>query len=84
MSESAGMVHPMYPFCKFLLAIGTIGYTIGFTLLNGLIAYLAFSATTLIVHNGFELKPKRLTLINNAYQLVLFVAMALVIGVFGA
>ncbi len=58
-------------------------YTVGFALLNGAAAGLALSATTLIVHNGFELKPKKLTLINVAYQLVIFLAMSLVIGLFG-
>lgn len=57
-------------------------YTIGFTLLNGAAAGLALSVTTLIVHNGFELKPKKLTLINAAYQLAIFLAMTLVIGLF--
>ena len=49
-------------------------------LLVGLVAWLAFSATTLLQHNAFELKPPKLTLINCSYQLVLFLAMALVIG----
>ncbi len=46
----------------------------------GVIAWLGFSASTLVQHNSFELKPPRLTLINCAYQLVLFAGMALVIG----
>ncbi|WP_240192501.1 DUF1761 domain-containing protein [Glycomyces sp. YM15] len=29
---------------------------------------------------SFELKPAKLTILNSAYQLVLFLAMALVIG----
>ncbi|MFE3454900.1 DUF1761 domain-containing protein [Nonomuraea sp. NPDC059194] len=49
-------------------------------LLVGLVAWLVFSATTLLQHNAFELKPPKLTLINSSYQLVLFLAMALVIG----
>lgn len=59
-------------------------YSVGFALLNGAVAGLTLSATTLIVHNGFELKPKKLTLINVAYQLAIFLAMTLVIGLFGA
>jgi hypothetical protein len=51
-------------------------------LLTSLIAWLAFSATTLMTHNGFELKSPRLTLLNNSYQLVLFLGMAFVIGLF--
>lgn len=52
-------------------------------LLIGFTAWLAFSATTLVPHNAFELKPAKLTLINNGYQLVLFLSMALVIGLLG-
>jgi hypothetical protein len=50
-------------------------------LLVGLVAWLTFSATTLLQHNAFELKPPKLTLINSSYQLVLFLGMSLVIGV---
>jgi hypothetical protein len=49
-------------------------------LLVGFVAWLTFSATTLLQHNAFELKPPRLTVLNSSYQLVLFLAMALVIG----
>ena len=48
------------------------------------VAWLAFSATTLLTHNAFERKPDRLTRINNGYQLLLFVLIGLVIGIFGA
>ncbi len=41
--------------------------------------WLAFSMTTLLTHNGFELKPLKLTLLNNSYQFVLFAGMALAI-----
>jgi hypothetical protein len=51
-------------------------------LLVGFAAWLTLSASTLLQHNAFELKPAKLTLLNNAYQLVLFLAMALVIGLF--
>lgn len=43
-------------------------------------AWLCFSASTLAQHNGFEMKPTRLTAINIAYQLVLFVGMGLTVG----
>jgi hypothetical protein len=49
-------------------------------LVVGFVAWATLSATTLLQHNAFELKPPKLTLLNNAYQLVLFLAMALVIG----
>lgn len=50
-------------------------------LLVGFGAWLTFSATTLLQHNAFELKPAKLTILNSVYQLVLFLGMALVIGV---
>lgn len=46
----------------------------------GLAAWLGFSLTTLLQHNAFEQKPTRLTVINTAYQLVLFLGMALAVG----
>lgn len=52
-------------------------------LLVAFVTWLAFSATTLATHNAFEQKPQKLTLINNGYQLVLFLVVALIIGWFG-
>lgn len=46
----------------------------------GLVACIGFSLSTLLQHNAFELKPVRLSAINSAYQLVLFLGMALAIG----
>lgn len=46
----------------------------------GLVAWLGFSLSTLAQHNGFEQKPARLTVINSAYQLALFLGMAFTIG----
>ncbi|WP_454792562.1 DUF1761 domain-containing protein [Mycolicibacterium lutetiense] len=46
----------------------------------GVAAWLGFSLSTLVQHNAFELKPTQLTVINSAYQLVLFVGMTLAIG----
>ncbi|MBT2497956.1 DUF1761 domain-containing protein [Agromyces sp. ISL-38] len=48
--------------------------------LVGLVAWATLSATTLLQHNAFELKPPMLTVVNSSYQLVLFLAMSLVIG----
>lgn len=45
--------------------------------------WLGFSLSTLAQHNGFEQKPARLTVVNGAYQLVLFLGMGLVIGLIG-
>lgn len=56
--------------------------SIWLSLLVGLVLWLAFSATTLVTHNAFEQKPPKLTRINNGFQLVLFLSMALVIGFF--
>lgn len=52
-------------------------------LLVGFVMWFGFSAATLLQHNSFELKPVRLTFINSGYQLVLFLGMALVIGLLG-
>jgi hypothetical protein len=52
-------------------------------LLIGSMAWLAFSATTLMTHNAFEQKRQRLTLINGGYQLVLFLIIAFIIGWLG-
>ncbi len=54
--------------------------SVGLALAVGAAAWIAFSASTLVQHNTFEIKPPRLTLINSAYQLVLFLSMALVAG----
>ena len=50
-------------------------------LLIGFAARLSFSATTLGTHNAFELKRQKLTLINNGYQLLLFLSMTLVLQI---
>ncbi|PKV76722.1 DUF1761 domain-containing protein [Nocardia fluminea] len=54
--------------------------SVGMALLVGFAAWLAFSASTLLQHNAFELKPARLTVINSSYQLALYLAMSVVIG----
>jgi hypothetical protein len=54
--------------------------SLGLALLVGFAAWLTFSASTLLQHNAFELKPARLTVINSSYQLALFLAMSVVIG----
>jgi hypothetical protein len=51
-----------------------IALAVGFT------AWLGFSLSTLAQHNGFEQKPAQLTVINSAYQFVLFLGIGLVIG----
>ena len=71
---------------NFILNIGKPYYNGSFTsfcLLTGFILWLAFSAATLVQHNAFEHKPAKLTLINITYQLVLYIVMALIFGLFG-
>lgn len=58
----------------------TANDSVWMALLVGFVAWLTFSATTLLQHNAFELKPAKLTIINTSYQLALFLAMSLVIG----
>ncbi|MEI2650244.1 MAG: DUF1761 domain-containing protein [Dermatophilaceae bacterium] len=48
----------------------------------GFVAWLTLSASTLLQHNSFEQKPLKLTTINTGYQLALFVAITLVLGLF--
>ncbi|WP_254661166.1 MULTISPECIES: DUF1761 domain-containing protein [Gordonia] len=48
----------------------------------GFVAWLTLSASTLIQHNSFEQKPLKLTIINAGYQLALFLAITLVLGLF--
>ena len=49
-------------------------------LLVGFASRLAFSGSTLLQHNAFEMKNAKLTVINTGYQLVLFLVMSLVLG----
>ncbi len=49
-------------------------------LATGFGLWLTLSVTTLVQHNLFEVKPHLLTGINALYQLVLYLAIALVIG----
>jgi hypothetical protein len=58
----------------------TGGGSVWMALLVGFAVWLTFSATTLLQHNAFELKPAKLTAINIGYQLALFLTMSLVIG----
>lgn len=53
-----------------------------FTILISSIVWLAFSATTLMTNNTFELKPKKLTWINIAYQFILFIVIAITLTFF--
>lgn len=61
-------------------ALGNDSVCVWLALLVGLAAWLTLSASTMLQHTAFELKPPQLTLVNAAYQLALFLSMALVIG----
>lgn len=63
-----------------LAAAMTGNASLGTALLVGFVAWLTFSASTLVQHNAFELKPPMLTVINTSYQLAMFLAMSIVIG----
>ena len=66
----------------YMSALFMGAFSVWNAIIVGFIAWLAFSATTLVTHNAFEQKPRKLTLINNGYQLVLFVMTAAIIGWF--
>ncbi len=51
--------------------------------LTGFYLWLGISATTLVIHDGFELKPPKLTMIKLASQLVTLLVMGLTIGIIG-
>lgn len=63
-----------------IAAAGLGSDSVWLSLAVGASAWLGFSLSTLAQHNGFEQKPARLTAINSAYQFVLFLGMAGVIG----
>jgi Protein of unknown function (DUF1761) len=63
-----------------LASEATNNESVGMALLVGLAGWLTLSASTLVQHNAFELKPAGLTVINTGYQLAMFLAMSLVIG----
>jgi hypothetical protein len=51
--------------------------------LTGFYVWLGFAATTIAIHDGFELKPEKLTIIKIGSELVTLVAMGFVIGIVG-
>lgn len=65
---------------SYSVASAFFGDSAWLALAVGVAVWLGFSLSTLAQHNGFEQKPTQLTAINGAYQLVLFLGMALAIG----
>lgn len=53
------------------------------TLVTAGILWAGFTASRFITHDAFEGRPAGLTVLNSAHELVTFVVMALVIGLFG-
>lgn len=53
------------------------------TLVTAVILWAGFTASRFVTHDAFEGRPAGLTVLNNAHELVTFVVMALVIGLFG-
>ncbi|WP_040167238.1 DUF1761 domain-containing protein [Microbacterium gorillae] len=65
-----------------LTSAATGNHSVWMALAVGAGAWLALSASTLLQHNSFEQKPLKLTIINTGYQLALFLAITLVLGLF--
>lgn len=53
------------------------------TLVTAVILWAGFTASRFVTHDAFESRPAGLTVLNSAHELVTFVVMALVIGLFG-
>lgn len=53
------------------------------TVVTAIILWGGFTAARFITHDAFEKRPKALTLLNIAHELVTFLVMALIIGLFG-
>lgn len=53
------------------------------TLLTGVILWAGFTAARMITHDAFDRRPRGLTALNLAHELVTITVMALIIGLFG-
>lgn len=69
-------------FAVGLTSAATGNDTVWMAAVVGAVAWLTLSASTLLQHNSFEQKPLKLTTINAGYQLALFLAITLVLGLF--
>jgi hypothetical protein len=52
-------------------------------LITSIWAWLAFTAARLLTHDLFEGRRKKLTILNASHELLTFVVMGLIIGLFG-
>ncbi|GAB3529596.1 DUF1761 domain-containing protein [Arthrobacter monumenti] len=59
------------------------GSFLGNSLITAIILWAGFTASRLITHDAFEGRPTGLTVLNCVHELVTFVVMALIIGLFG-
>ena len=53
------------------------------TVITALILWAGFTAARFITHDAFENRPRMLTLLNISHELVTYLVMALIIGLFG-
>jgi hypothetical protein len=53
------------------------------TVVTAVILWAGFTAARFITHDAFENRPRMLTLLNISHELVTFLVMALIIGLFG-
>lgn len=53
------------------------------TLITSVILWAGFTASRFITHDAFEGRPAGLTVLNCAHELVTYLVMALIIGLFG-
>ena len=53
------------------------------TLVTAIILWAGFTAARFITHDAFENRPAALTVLNISHELVTYVVMALIIGLFG-
>jgi hypothetical protein len=53
------------------------------SLVTAVILWAGFTAARFVTHDAFENRPPALTVLNISHELVTFVVMALIIGLFG-
>lgn len=53
------------------------------TIVTAIILWAGFTAARFITHDAFENRPRMLTLLNISHELVTYLVMALIIGLFG-
>jgi hypothetical protein len=53
------------------------------TIITAIILWAGFTAARFITHDAFENRPRMLTLLNISHELVTYLVMALIIGLFG-